>query len=75
MLILIIPGGAQLSSSVGNCDFSGTEPPLDLRPVCNLEFVHCGLVEKKNRALYLSWFNHGGPTKFENTFFQIAKLR
>ena len=42
-------------------DFSGTEPPLD-----------CW---KKNRAFYLSWFNRGGPTKFENTFFQIAKLR
>ena len=31
--------------------------------------------KKKNRALYLSWFNRGGPMKFRNTFFQIAKLR
>ena len=26
-------------------------------------------------CLYLSWFNHGGPTKFKNIFFQQAKLR
>ena len=25
--------------------------------------------------LYLSWFNHGGPTKFESIFLQIANLR
>merc|ERR1711954_356352 len=31
--------------------------------------------EKKTRALYLSWLKRGGPLKFENTFFQIAKLR
>ena len=31
--------------------------------------------EKKNRALYLSRLKRGGPMKFENTFFQIAKLR
>ena len=31
--------------------------------------------EKKNRVLYLSRLKHGGPMKFENTFFQIAKLR
>ena len=30
-----------------NPDFSGTEPPLDLRPVFKLEFVRCGPVEKK----------------------------
>merc|ERR1711942_529746 len=26
----------------------------------------------KTRALFLSWFNCGGPTKFKNTFFQIV---
>ena len=31
--------------------------------------------KKKNRALYLYWLNHGGPRKFENTFFEIAKMR
>ena len=31
--------------------------------------------EKKTRALYLSRLKRGGPMKFENTFFQIAKLR
>jgi len=30
---------------------------------------------KKNRALYLSWFNRGGPTKFKSTFFPQVKLR
>ena len=29
----------------------------------------------KNRALYLARFNRGSLMKFENTFFQIAKLR
>ena len=57
-----------------NRDFSGTEPPLDLRPVFKLKFVRCGPGEK-NRALHLSWFYCGGPTKLKNTFFQIAKLR
>ena len=55
-----------------NHDFSATELPLDLRLVCKLEFVSCGRVDN-NRALYLSRFNRGGPTKFENIF--IAKLR
>ena len=57
-----------------NHDFSGTEPPLDLRPVCKLNFVRCGPGEK-NRALYLSRLKRGGLMKFENTFFQIEKLR
>ena len=30
--------------------------------------------KKKTRVLYLSRFNHGGPSKFENTFSQIVKL-
>ena len=31
--------------------------------------------QKKTRALYLSRFSRGSPTKFENAIFQIAKLR
>ena len=31
--------------------------------------------KKKPIALYLSRFSRGGPTKFESTFFQIAKLK
>ena len=54
-------------------DFSGTEPPLDLRTVCKFKFVHCGPAEKKQSALFFR-FNRGGPTKLENTFFHIAKL-
>ena len=57
-----------------NRDFSGTEPPLDLRPVCKLKFVRCGPGEK-TRVLFHSQLKRGGPMKFENTFFQIAKLR
>ena len=30
---------------------------------------------EKSRAIYLSRLNHNSPAKFENTFFQIAKLR
>ena len=31
--------------------FSGTEPPLDLRPFCKLKFVRCGPGEKNQSAL------------------------
>ena len=53
-------------------------PPVAISSEPNLrwtsdQFVRCGPVEK-TRVLYLSRFNHGGPMKFENTFFQIAKL-
>ena len=30
-----------------NRDFSGTKPPLDLRPVCKFKSVRCGPVEHK----------------------------
>ena len=56
-----------------NRDFSGTETPLDLRPVCKFKFVCSGPGEKKQSALSFS-VEGGGPMKFENTFFQIAKL-
>ena len=37
-----------------NRDSSGTEPPLDLRPVCRLKFVRCGPGEKKTeRSIFL----------------------
>ena len=42
------PNGPPLSE---NRDFSGTEPPLDLRPVCKFMFVCCGQVEKNQSAL------------------------
>ena len=57
-----------------NRDFSRIEPPYDLRPVCKLDFVPCD-PEEKNRVVYLSLFNCGDLKKFENNFFQIAKLR
>ena len=34
-----------------NCVFSTTVHTVDLRPICKFEFVHCGPVEKKQRAL------------------------
>ena len=52
-------------------NFSTTKHPVDLRPVCKLKFVRCGPAEK-NRALYLSKFNHGSPAKFQDTLFQKA---
>ena len=37
-----------------NRDISGTEPLLDLGPVCNFKFVRCGPVEKKpERSIFL----------------------
>ena len=37
-----------------NHDFSTTEHPVDPRPVCKLEFVRCGPVEKKLETYYRS---------------------
>ena len=37
-----------------NRDFSRTEPPLDLRPVCKTKFVRFGPGEKKQSALSFS---------------------
>ena len=37
-----------------NCYFSTTEHPVDLSPVCKLEFVHCGPVEKNYETYYRS---------------------
>ena len=51
-----------------------TEHLMDFRLVYKLEFVRCGPVEK-SIALYLCLLNRGGPSKFENTFSPIAKLR
>ena len=47
-----------------NPEFSRTEHPLDLRPVCKF----------KPRELFLSRFYCGGPTKFKNTFFQNSEI-
>ena len=53
-----------------NQDFSITEPPLDLRPVCKFEFVRCGPVEKKLELSICLSFNRGGLTKFEDAFYK-----
>ena len=50
-LTLIVPGGGgDHHPLLENSNFSGTEPPLDLKPVCIFKFVHCGPVEKKSRT-------------------------
>ena len=67
-------GGCNHHPSSENCVFSATVHPVDLRQVCKLKFVRCGPKEK-NRVLYSSRLNRGGPTKFKNSFFQIANLR
>ena len=56
---------------MGAIIISKTEYPVDLRPVCKLEFIRCGPVEKKQSALSVL-FNHGSPTKFE-IFLKIRK--
>ena len=35
-------GGGDHHPLLENSNFSGTEPPLDLKPVCIFKFVHCG---------------------------------
>ena len=54
LTLLGMGGGAFRPPLLENCDFSGTEPPLDLRPVCKLKFVRCGPVEKNQSALSFS---------------------
>ena len=53
--------------------FSTTKHPVDLRLVCELEFVRCVLVEK-TRVLYMARFSPGGPMKFKHAFFKIFIL-
>ena len=55
VLTLLVMGGGPFQSPLSeNRDFSGTEPPLDLRPVCKLKFVHCGPGEKNQSSLSFS---------------------
>ena len=74
LLTLSCTGGPFRPPLSENRDCSRTEPLLDLRPFCKFKFVCCGPVEK-TKARYLSRFSRCGPTKFESTFFRIAKLR
>ena len=49
------PGGGRNYHPLSeNRNFSATEPPLDLRPVCKLKFVRCGPGEKNQSALSFS---------------------
>ena len=45
-------GGRNYHPLSENCDFSGPEPPLDLRPVCKFKFVRCGAEENNQSALF-----------------------
>ena len=47
---------------------------FNFNPTVHICFQIQGIFQK-NRALYLSRLERGGPMKFENTFFQIANLR
>ena len=53
-LTLANAGGGNHHPSSENCVFSTTVHPVDLRPVCKLEFVRCGPVEKNQSALSVS---------------------
>ena len=60
------------------CQKIAVSPEPNLRWTSNQSVnssLSVAVKEKKNRAFYPSQFKHGGPKKFENTFFQIAKLR
>ena len=57
-------GGGNHDPLFENRGFSGTENPLDLRPVCKFKIV-----------FYISQVSRDDLTKFKNTFLQIAKLR
>ena len=47
----IVLKGRNYHPLLENLDFSGTEAPLDLRPVCKFKFVRCGPGEKNQSAL------------------------
>ena len=54
ILTLMRQRGAKWPILSENRNFSGTEPPLDLRPVCKFKFVCCGQGEKKpERSIFL----------------------
>ena len=57
-LTLINAGGGGGVAIINPCreyrDFSETEHPIDLRPVCKFEFVPCGPVETNQSALCVS---------------------
>ena len=53
-LTLVIQGGRYYHPLSENYDFSGTEPLLNLRPVCKLGFVRCGPGEKNQSSLSFS---------------------
>ena len=37
-----------------NCDFPGTEHPIDLRPACKLKFINYGQIVKTEHSVYPS---------------------
>ena len=54
-LTLINAGGGRNHPPLSeNRDFSGTEHPSDLSPVCKFEFVRCGPLETNQSALSVS---------------------
>ena len=58
-----------------NHDFSATEIQLTYGQSVNSSLSIVVQLKKNIALLYLSQFNHGGQEKFENAFFQIAKLK
>ena len=50
----IVLKGRNYHPLLENLDFSGTEPPLDLRPVCKFKFVRCGPGEENQSSLSFS---------------------
>ena len=83
-LTLIIPGYFYNNLSRGGgaiiilCRKIAISPQPNLRWTSDQSVnssLSVAVQEKKTRALYLSRLKRGGPMKFENTFFQIAKLR
>ena len=66
-------GGRNYHPLSENRDFSGTEPPLDLRPVCKLKFVRCGPGEKKQSALSF-WVEAWPPDEVREHLFPNSEI-
>ena len=76
--VMILTLGASSQELIILCRKIAISPEPNLRWTSDQSVnssLSVAVQEKKTRALYLSRLKRGGPMKFENTFFQIAKLR
>ena len=55
LTLVILKGGCNFHPLSENCDFYGTEPPLDLRPVSKSSLSVAVQEKKTERSIFLGW--------------------